>query len=397
MEEKEEVYYIYGNLGIVHAELGDKELAESYFKKTLQIAREMNDKVVEAFAMVSLGDFNIDVKNYPEALNFYKQALGMADFVTSGYSGPKALFFANVYSGIGSSQYYLKNYGEAIKYLTLGFDEAQETGQLSIVAESSKKLSHIYESQLQMAEALKFSRVYNSASDSLLNEDNVRKIAELDMQNKFDKLTAEREFEQAIEDATQKRNRVIYQMIIGGSILGLVIFLLLFLLQINKVKRVRLKSENLQLEKENLHNDLSYKNKELTTNVMFLLKKNELILNVTDKLKKSKMAFKVENRKMVEDVIRDLESASKGDFWKEFELRFQEVHSDFYDKLNKLFPNLTPNELKLCAFLRLNMSTKDIAAITFLSVNSINIARHRLRKKLNIDQDENLIVFLSSL
>ncbi len=121
-----------------------------------------------------------------------------------------------------------------------------------------------------------------------------------------------------------------------------------------------------------------------------------MILNVSDKLKKAKMSFKVENRKVVEDVIRDLEASSKGDFWKEFELRFQEVHSDFYHKLNELFPNLTPNELKLCAFLRLNMSTKDIAAITFLSINSINIARHRLRKKLNIDQDENLIVFLSS-
>jgi DNA-binding CsgD family transcriptional regulator len=274
---------------------------------------------------------------------------------------------------------------------------AQETGQLSLVAESSDKLSYAFEYRKQLDESLKYARIFQTSKDSLMNEDIVRRITEVDMQNKFDKLTAEREFEQAIKNATQKRNRTIYLMIIGGALLGLVIFLLLFLLQINKVKRVGLKSENLQLEKENLHNDLAYKNKELTTNVMFLLKKNELILNVTDKLKKSKMAFKAENRKMVEDVIRDLESASKGDFWKEFELRFQEVHSDFYNKLNKLFPNLTPNELKLCAFLRLNMSTKDIAAITFLSVNSINIARHRLRKKLNIDQDENLIVFLSSM
>jgi DNA-binding CsgD family transcriptional regulator len=265
------------------------------------------------------------------------------------------------------------------------------------VAESSDKLSYAFEYRKQLDESLKYARIFQTSKDSLMNEDIVRRITEVDMQNKFDKLTAEREFEQAIKNATQKRNRTIYLMIIGGALLGLVIFLLLFLLQINKVKRVGLKSENLQLEKENLHNDLAYKNKELTTNVMFLLKKNELILNVTDKLKKSKMAFKAENRKMVEDVIRDLESASKGDFWKEFELRFQEVHSDFYNKLNKLFPNLTPNELKLCAFLRLNMSTKDIAAITFLSVNSINIARHRLRKKLNIDQDENLIVFLSSM
>ncbi len=392
-----EVYYIYGNLGIVHAELGDKELAESYFKKTLQIAREQKNEVMESFAMVSLGDFNMDIKNYPEALRYYSQALEKADAVNADYSGPKALFFANVYSGIGSAQYFLKNYDEAIKYLTMGFDKAQETGQLTLVSESAGKLSQVHELRNQLNLALKYARIHKSVSDSTMNEDIVRKITELDMQNKFDKLTSEREFEQAISDATQKRNRIIYQMIIGGSILGLVIFLLLFLLQINKVKRVRLSTENLELEKDKLYNDLSYKNKELTTNVMYLLKKNEMILNVSDKLKKAKMSFKVENRKVVEDVIRDLEASSKGDFWKEFELRFQEVHSGFYHKLNELFPNLTPNELKLCAFLRLNMSTKDIAAITFLSINSINIARHRLRKKLNIDQDENLIVFLSSL
>jgi len=394
---EKEVYYIYGNLGILHAMLGDKELAESYFKKTLEIALQRKDEVVEAFAYVSLGDFNMDIRNYPKALNYYQQALGKADVINTKYSGPKSLFFANVYSGIGSAHYFMKDYNQAIPYLLKGFDRARETGQLTIVAESADKLSHAYELHNQLNLALKYSRIYQATSDSVMNEDIVRRVTEMDMQNKFDKQMAEREFEQALNDATQKRNKVIYLMIIGGAVLGFVIFLLLFLLQKNKIKRDRLSTENLELEKEKLTKDLDFKNKELTTNVMYLLKKNELILNVSDKLKKAKMSFKVENRKVVEDVIVDLEAASKGDIWKEFELRFQEVHSDFYKKLNELFPNLTPNELKLCAFLRLNMSSKDIAAITFLSINGINIARHRLRKKLNIDQEENLIIFLSSL
>ncbi|NCA85196.1 MAG: tetratricopeptide repeat protein [Clostridia bacterium] len=395
--EEDKVLYLYGNLGILHAMRGDKELAETYFKKTLQIGRESKDEVVEAFALVSLGDFNMDIKNFEEALSYYNQALEMAGAVDSKYSGPKALFYANLYSGIGSAYYYLKNYDLAIKNLSAGFDKASETGQLTIVAESADKLSRAYEMRNQAELALKYARIHQSVSDSIMNDDMVRRITELDMQYKFDKVIAEREFQQALTDAAQKRNRMIYMMTIGGAFLGLIIFLLLFLLQKNKVKRVELSTMNLELEKENLTNDLDYKNKELTTNVMYLLKKNELILNVLGKLKKAKMNFKVENRVVVEDVIRELESASKGDMWKEFELRFQEVHSDFYSKLNELFPNLTPNELKLCAFLRLNMSTKDIAAITFLSVNGINIARHRLRKKLNIDKDENLIIFLSNL
>ena len=71
---------------------------------------------------------------------------------------------------------------------------------------------------------------------------------------------------------------------------------------------------------------------------------------------------------------------------------------DFYKALNKKFPDLTNNERKLCAFLRLNMSTKEISAITFQSVHSITIARSRLRKKLNITHsDISLTDFLLSI
>jgi len=73
------------------------------------------------------------------------------------------------------------------------------------------------------------------------------------------------------------------------------------------------------------------------------------------------------------------------------------VHNKFYNTLNSKFPDLTPNELKLCAFLRLNMSTKEIAAITYQSYNSLSTARYRLRKKLGLDEHTNLITYLNQL
>ncbi len=91
-----------------------------------------------------------------------------------------------------------------------------------------------------------------------------------------------------------------------------------------------------------------------------------------------------------------MKSSQDSDTWEEFEAHFTHVHTDFYRRLNDLFPNLSANEKKLCAFLRLNMSTKDIAAITYQSVNSITVARSRLRKKLNIEgEDVNLVNFLA--
>ena len=88
---------------------------------------------------------------------------------------------------------------------------------------------------------------------------------------------------------------------------------------------------------------------------------------------------------------------SEDDTWNEFEMRFKEIHEDFYTQLGQLFPNLTPNELRLCAFLKLNLSTKEISSITYQSPESIKTARYRLRKKLNLDRDSNLTSFLHSL
>ena len=249
----------------------------------------------------------------------------------------------------------------------------------------------------QVKLSLEYSRVFKTFSDSILNEDVIKKIAKIELQNEFDQQLKEKELEQTRKDALQKRKELVYIMVAAGSFFGLLVVVLLYLLLKNKVTRVELSEKNLKLEKDTLKKELEYKNKELTTNVMYLLKKNEFILQIVEKLKIAKMGFKVENKIIAEDIIRELESSSSQDTWKEFELRFQEVHSEFYKKLNDQFPDLSPNELKLCAFLRLNMSTKEIATITYLSVNSINIARHRLRKKLNIEHDENLIIFLTQL
>lgn len=83
--------------------------------------------------------------------------------------------------------------------------------------------------------------------------------------------------------------------------------------------------------------------------------------------------------------------------WEDFEIRFQQVYTGFYKKLNTDYPDLTPNELRLCAFFRLNMTTKEIAAITYQSANSIVVARYRLRKKLGMEKEENLVSFLSKI
>jgi DNA-binding CsgD family transcriptional regulator len=153
------------------------------------------------------------------------------------------------------------------------------------------------------------------------------------------------------------------------------------------------------LEKQKLEMELDFKNKELSTHVIYLLKKNEFISSIVQKLftlKRSALDEKAKDS-WIQDIMRDMQSNIDNTVWNEFEIRFQQIHKDFYQKLIEKYPALTPNEIKIFAFLKLNMTSKDISAITSQSVKSIEVARHRLRKKLGIDREENLVTILQQI
>lgn len=194
----------------------------------------------------------------------------------------------------------------------------------------------------------------------------------------------------ALAKSTRHTMLIIY--ISSGVVLLAVIFILFLMLKLERQRK-----RQSEIEKQVLNEKLDFQNKELTTNVMYLTRMNELVVIIAEKLKKLIMTEGSENAQIVRSIIRELEMASNPDNWKEFEIRFQQVNTEFYRKLGDQFPDLTPNELKLCAFLRLNMSTKEISAITNQSQNSIMVARSRLRQKLGISKDDSLVMFLSQL
>lgn len=93
-------------------------------------------------------------------------------------------------------------------------------------------------------------------------------------------------------------------------------------------------------------------------------------------------------------MIHELQHQHSEGFWEEFNVHFEETNPNFYNNLGKEFSALSPNEIKLCAFLKLNLSTKEISMITRKNEHSIKIARYRLRQKFGISRDENLVMFL---
>ncbi|MDP3443073.1 MAG: hypothetical protein Q8T08_09475, partial [Ignavibacteria bacterium] len=226
---------------------------------------------------------------------------------------------------------------------------------------------------------------------------NNQKITELTLQYEFDKERKQQKLETELIEAKHYRKELNYLLIIISAGASLLLIVFLYVLQHNRLRRKNLEQKMMVIEKQKLSKELEYKNKELTTNVMYLLKKNEFISTISDKLKNVYQGQKADNETVINNVILELDKSITQDTWTEFEVRFQEVHVEFYNNLSRQFPDLTPNELRLCAFLRLNMTSKEISTITYQSSESLKTARYRLRKKLGLDRDENLIAYLTQL
>lgn len=379
------------NMAKAYINSDELKQANLHIERALEMTQKLSpNEAYKVQIYEAKGEVELKLNNYESALKIYKKTLEIIDQMGLGYLGPIGVNKVNSQTNMGRCYFELGDNKKAKENLILGYDMAKETGLIGAQRDATYYLSRVYDSFGDEKEAYTYFKIYKSLYDSISNESTSKKITQMQMQFEFDKRIKEQELEQARKEVEQKKKEILLYLIIAGILIGLIIFLLLFMLQKSKTKRIHLERKNLEL-------DLDSRNKELTTNVMYLMKKNEFIESISDKLKKSKQYFKPENRSFVDNIIKELEASLRKDSWEEFELRFQQVHKDFYKKLNNKFPDLTPNEQKICAFLRLNMSTKEISAITYQSHKSIFTARYRLRKKLGIDDRVNLITFLSQL
>ncbi len=143
---------------------------------------------------------------------------------------------------------------------------------------------------------------------------------------------------------------------------------------------------------------LEQKNRELAENSMYLVQNNEFLTKLVDDIQKvsTNIEDKDEALKFLDEMVDSIGSKVKEDSWQRFEMYFQRVHSGFQQNLARKFPSLTNTEVRLATFLRLGMSSKDIAAVTFQTVESVKVGRSRLRKKLDVDKSIDLTTFLSS-
>ena len=409
----------YCRVGTLYFDQKDFDKAAEYYRLSLQIAREIQSDEGIASNLNNLAKVYHQENKFDSALLFYQEALNI-----NLKSDNQYLVGAN-YLNIAEVYFSLRRFSDAISaidkartiFVRLGnmhriakseillskiyleqddhagckaMAEAslrigQDKGFKEIIVASSELLKRLYLSEKDSIKAFRYFIIEKQYRDSLFLDEKQRALSKLELQQQFEKN------EYNLKIARQKRNIIIF-IVSGALIFSLVIIILI-------LKQLKLKARQMKMEQESHQQEIEFKNKELVLNVMSLMKKNEILTDLSEKLIKiEEESTTPDSKETIQKVARELQKSQGEEIWKEFSIRFKEVHGEFYNTLLKKYPSLTPNELKLCAFLRLNLSSKDIAELTGQRISTLETARYRLRQKLGIvNSDINLVSFLSSI
>jgi hypothetical protein len=233
--------------------------------------------------------------------------------------------------------------------------------------------------------------------DSLFNLDTSKQIETIRANYELDKKQNEialQEEEIKTLNAQSKNDKLTKTLYSIGMFSLIAITGLLFFSFKQRIKKNKIEREK---QEEILKQEIEFKKKELASQTLHLVQKNTFIQELKEnleKIKKSPELFKVEFRRLV--MLLKKASAEDKD-WEVFKSYFSEVHNNFDDKIKSIANDITEKEIRLAAFLRMNLSTKEIASMLNVLPESVLKSKYRLKKKLNLDKETDLNTFLSDL
>jgi len=425
--DEREIGILLGNIAADFSSQQNYKKALEYMFKSIEIAKKIHDSLGISQQYNNIGTvYSQNYNNYNKALLYYRESLhlniklsfpqqqainlsniGLAYFKlgftdSAFYYYQKALpIFMKLENKLALAQckillseYYFNKheYKNSLENSLDALELGQEYNSFETILEAASMIQKVHLTQGDTVKAFLYNTMRNQAKDSLYFRQNQKTLIKLELQYNFEKRDKEREIK-------QQRNNYILIFIFICLASGIIIFILINSRQRIKVKNLSLEKEKFEIENQTIKTELEFKNKELSINLLALSKKNDLIRKISLELTKlNKIQSLDETKFELKRILSELQKSTDEKLWKEFSIRFNEAHANFYESLLKKYPNLSQNELKLCAYLRLNMSTKDIAELTGQRGLSIEYARYRLRKKMGIsNSDINLVTFLAQI
>ena len=366
----------YLNLAYNHIELNNYEQSLVYAEKSYQMSKAMNFVRLVGGSLYIMGKVALKLGLMEQAEEQLKKSLDLsiqsADPVLVTYVHAE---LAKLYTQLGESDKFATHINE-LESLATAYE-------LTVLLKDAYELkSAWYEKSLAYNDALANYKLYKTLADSLFNE---RMTAQLnEMTTKYNTEKKEREIEQLKHQ--EKISKFTKHMMVTAMVILVIIGALIYSRQKKAKQLAQYKLEKAKLE-------IEYQEQELMTFTLSLAQKKNLLHDIKESARPvRKLEDAKEQLKKINGSIKNGWNIEKD--WEEFRSRFEKIHGTFFTRLIELGPTLTPYDLRMCAYVKLSLSSKEIASLLNIKVSSVEIQRSRLRKKLNLTKDDNLGTFI---
>ena len=406
----------YNNIGSIYRQQGFEDKSLQYHLKSLKIKEEIGDKRGLFSSYQNLGVSYYTKGSYDKTLSYYLKSLNIAEEmddkhgIATTYLNISALNIRLADSTAINETQRIEYLKKAIKNSSRSYKLAKEIGSLPLVSEACNSLMNTYSKLGNYKRAIEFSEIYIISKDSLFDKTKTKELAKIEAKYEYQKQTEIDSLahvnEIKIKDQVLLREKEVSKMkiitfVIIGSII-LIVTLLIIYLQRGRIKKNKMISQqekeltnvnlkNKELENKNLLSELEYKHKEVVNFALHIAEKNDFLENLQKTLNASN--DQIDPKTLKKLIAQNLSTEKDRE---EFNANIESLNDSFFLKLDEKFPKLTKTDKRLCALLRLNLSSKEIASIQNISPNSVDVNRYRLRKKLDITTDKDLSNFLNA-
>ena len=367
------------NLGNCYYYLKQYDKADEYFNNSVEISKRLGEEEFDGVTYTNLGRVYFGKKEYNKALNYVQKGLKINKKV--GISK----YLIEDYIMLGRIYYNMKSPSQALQFINTSIFLADSIGSKGDLALGYELRSKIHEDLKKKNLALEDHKSFHNYKELVYDEKKLKQIEEMraifDTEKKEQQI-ARQETEIALLEEKDKVS--LLQKWLLGSGLGLSLLVFGF-----GFYGIRQRMKRNKAEREKVAAELAFKKKELTTQALHLAKKNETLEKLKQKAKElqEQEATNDGYQQLITSINFDLKDDNN---WENFARYFEEVHKDFNSNVAKAYPDVTPNELRLMALLKMNLSSKEIANILNISIPGIKKARQRLRKKMNLSTSDSL-------
>lgn len=385
---------IYNSLGDAYSKLNKTDSSEYFHRLALEERILTNNTTYLPVSYVKVAEIELKKDHTNLSMTYLERALFIADSTGNRQAQVSAMISIGKWF-IAAKRDEQEAENNFLKAKDIAINLADKSFYLNVL----NQVFLLKKKQEKFNEALTYGQEIQELKDTLATWEKEKVTKSLEVQFGVAEKDRQLSIIQKEKDIALLTGYLLWVTI--GFILLIAAGIILFLKKINKRDKLLLKAKE-ELEKVTeekkrqkelqMQNEIEFKESQLTAMAVQMLQKNELLQELKESLTSEKDSS---NNNPINKIIN--KGLTQDRDWSDFNLHFESINKNFYTRLKTAYPDISPNDLKICALIKLNLSIKGMASILNISPDSVKTARYRLRKKLQLNSEDNLTDFIFNL